>query len=200
MPSGFQQDLDQLQPNFFRVAIDMSSPSNYPTTTTGNTGGGVTPNSSDSFSTANLPSTVASAQNRARGNMRFRNIVNHLSGLTDCQILDLTLTEANGDAQATAFTFTVKYERSNFIPLTGQSQGVSTVGNDVGGSAMTTAAQAVANAVAQGIRDATTYTMRVSTAAGDDQVAITVAPSGTAADTLGTVTVTLIDTVTLSNA
>jgi hypothetical protein len=200
MPSGFQQDLDQLQPNFFRVAIDMSSGTYYPTTTSGNTGGGVTPNSCDSFTTANLPSTVAYAQNRARGNMRFRNIVNRLSGLSDCQILDLTITEANGDAQATSLTFTVKFERPGFIPLTGQLQGTATVGNDIGNSAMDTAAKAVANAVAQGIRDATTAAMRVATVDGDDQLPITVAPSGTAAQTLGTVTVTLIDTTTLVNA
>jgi ribosomal protein S20 len=132
--------------------------------------------------------------------MRFRNVVNRLSGLADCQILDLTLTESNGDAQAASLTFTVKFERDAFVPLTGSSQGTATVGNDIGGSAMDTVAKAVANAVAQGIRDATTGAMRVATAAGDDQVSITVAASSTAANTLGTVTVTLIDTVTLANA
>ena len=85
MPSGFQQDLNQLQPNFYRVAIDLSG---YPTTDT-NTNGGVTPNSADSFSTANLPSTLIKGKQRARGNMRFRNIVNRLSSLADCQILRL---------------------------------------------------------------------------------------------------------------
>jgi hypothetical protein len=202
MPSGFQQDNDQLQPNFYRVAIDMSSGTYYPTTTSGNTGGGVTPNSSDSFTTANLPSTLLTAQNRARGNMRFRNVVNRLSGLTDCQILDLTITEANADAQATSLTFTVKFERDTFIPLTGQLQGGVAVGNDIAGNAMDTVAKAVANAVASGIRDATTANVRVynPTAASDDQLSITVAASGTAAQTLGTVTVTLIDTTTLVNA
>lgn len=200
MPSGFRQDINQLQPNFYRVVIDMSSGTYYPTTTSGNTGGGVTPNAADSF--ASLPSTLAYSQNRARGNMRFRNVVNRLSGLSDCQILDLTITEASADAQATSLTFTVKFERDAFIPLTGQQQGSATVGNDIAGNAMDTAAKAIANAVAQGIRDETTASCRVynPTAGIDDQAPITVAASGTATQTLGTVTVTLIDTTTVVNA
>jgi hypothetical protein len=202
MPSGFQQDSNQLQPNLYRVVIDMSSGTYYPTTTSGNTGGGVTPTASDAFSTANLPSTLAKSQTRARGNMRFRNVINRLSGLGDCQILDLTITEANADAQATSLTFTVKYDRDAFIPLTGQYQGTTVVGNDIGNSAMDTVAKAIANAVAQGVRDATTANVRVfdPTGPNDDQQSITVAASGTAAQTLGTVTVTLIDTATLVNA
>jgi len=43
MPSGFVQDTNQLSPGFYRVVIDMSG---YPTET-GNTGGAVTPTSSD---------------------------------------------------------------------------------------------------------------------------------------------------------
>lgn len=179
MPSGFQQDLNQLQPNFYRVAIDLSG---YPTTDT-NTNGGVTPNSADSFSTANLPSTLIKGKQRARGNMRFRNIVNRLSSLADCQILDITIVEANADAQATAIAFTVKFERDTFIA--------------------DTKATTIQNAVAQGIIDETTANVRVYN--GDDlsegQLSITVAsPVANLAAALTDVTVTLDSDITLTNS
>ena len=98
MPSGFQQDSNQLQAEMYKVIIDMSTSAYYPTTD-GNDNGGVTPNASDSFTI--LPTTLVLGKARARGNMRFRNIVNRLTGLNDCQIRDITITEANGSAQAT---------------------------------------------------------------------------------------------------
>ena len=201
MASGFQQDTNQLQPNFYRVAVDMSNATYYPTAD-GNTNGGVTPNSWDSFSTANLPTTLVKSTARSRGNLRFRNIVNEVSSLADCQILDLTITEANADAQATALSFTVKFERDAFVPLTGTLQGTATVGNDIAGAAMNTVAKAIANAVATGIRDTATASVRVynPTITEGYQLPITVSAAGTAAQVLGTVTVTLIDTVTVVNA
>jgi hypothetical protein len=201
MSSGFQQDTNQLQPNFYRVAIDMSSGSYYPTTT-GATGGGVTPTAWDAFSTANLPSTTAKSENRARGNIRFKNVVRELSKYADCQILDVTITEANADAQATALTFTVKYERDSFIPLTGQYQGATVVGNDAAGSAMDTVAKSLANSIAFGIYTGRTESCRVYNASLGEgtQASITANAATTLANILGTITVTLIDTTTVVNA
>lgn len=170
MPSGFQQDLNQLQPNFYRVAIDLAG---YPTAD-GDNNGGVTPNSADSF--AARPTTLIKGKQRARGNMRFRNIVNRLTGLADCQVMDITITEANGDAQATALAFTVKYERDTFIPVA------------------TTTADAIKAAVAQGIIDATTATSRVYDGIEEYQLPISVAiPVADLAAALTDVTVTLQD-------
>lgn len=201
MPSGFQQDINQLQPNFYRVAIDMSSGTYYPTAD-GNTNGGVSPNGWDYFTAANAPTTLVKAKARGRGNQRFRNIVNRLTGLGDCQILDITITEANADAQATALTFTVKYDRDAFIALTGTLQGTTALGNDLAGNAMDTVAKRIANEVASGIRDTTTALCRVydPTVGEGTQTSLTVSAAGTAAQTLGTVTVTLIDTTTVINA
>lgn len=197
MPSGFQQDINQLQTNFYRVAIDLTG---YPTAD-GNNNGGVTPTSADSFSTENLPTTLIKGKQRARGNMRFRNIINRLSGLADCQLLDVTITEANGDAQATALAFTVKFERDAFIPLTGVTQGSSTVGNDVQGNAMDTIAKAVKNAVVQGILDQTTASSRVYNGddEADNQLTITVAAPDTQANVYADVTVTQNTDTTLTN-
>ena len=190
MPSGFQNDTNQLQAEMYRVTIDMSTSAYYPTAD-GNDNGGVTPNASDSFAT--LPTTLVKGKARARGNMRFRNIVNRLTGFGDCQIRDITITEANGDAQATTFSFTVAYERPGFIPLTGTAIDGST--------AITTTPIALKNAIAQGIRDTTSALVRVydpTVGVGDTQQTIAVTATGaTASQTYGTVSVTIIDESTL---
>lgn len=198
MPSGFVQDSNQLQQNFYRVAIDMTG---YPTTD-GNTNGGITPNSADFFSSANLPTTLVKGKQRARGNMRFNNIVRRLTGLSDCQILDVSISEANGDAQATALAFTVKFERDAFVPLTGSKQGASIVGNDIQNNAMDTVAKVVKDAVVRGILDATTANMRVYNGndQSDNQLSITVAAPDTQANVYADVTVTLNTDTTLINS
>jgi hypothetical protein len=197
MPSGFQNDTNQLQAEMYKVIITMSNGTYYPAT--GADGGGVTPNSADSFAT--LPTTTAKGQLRARGNMRFRNVVNHLTGLGDCQIRDITMTgESVGDDQATVCQFTVAYDRPQFIALSGDVIGSTTVGNDIASAAMNTRAKRIANEVALGIRDTTTGAIRVydGTAAQDTQQSISVTTTGaTATQTLSTVAVTLIDESTL---
>jgi hypothetical protein len=202
MASGFQQDTNQLQPNFYRVAIDMSNTTAFPTTDINHADGGCTPNTWDFFPAGSLPSTTAHAISRARGNLRFKQVINQLSGLADCQILDVTITEANADAQATSLTFTVKYDRDSFIPLTGAKIGAATVGNDVANVAMDTTAKVIRNAVAFGLYNGTTEMGRVynpTTGEGTDQ-AVTANANVTQATLLGKVTVTLIDTTTVINA
>jgi hypothetical protein len=191
MASGFINDSNQLQAEMYKVIITMSNSTYYPSASaTVADNGGVTPNTADGF--ASLPTTTALGLNRARGNMRFRNIVNRLTGFSDCAIRDITITEANGDAQATSLQFTVLYERPTFVPVTGTAIDGST--------AITTTAIAIKNAIAQGIRDATTGLMRAydPSLPGDTEVSVSVSQTGaTAAQTFGTVAVTLIDESTL---
>ncbi len=189
MPSGFQNDTNQLQAEMYRATITMSNTTYYPTAD-GDDNGGVTPSASDGFAT--LPTTLAKGKARARGNMRFRNVVNRLTGLGDCQIRDITITEANGDAQATSLAFTVAYDRPGLITVSGTSVD--------GTTAITTTALAVKDAVARGVRDVTVANTRVydGTNAQDTQMTLTVTTTGaTATQTYGTVAVTLIDETTL---
>lgn len=189
MPSGFVNDSNQLQAEMYRVVITMSNTTYYPTTD-GNDNGGVTPNSWDSF--ANPPSTLVLGKARARGNMRFRNIVNQLTGLADCQIRDVTITEASADAQATSLAFTVNYERPAFIQVTGTAIDGST--------SLTTTALVLKNEIAKAIRLSTAAQSRVydATAGEGTSQLITVTHTGaTATQTYGTVAVTLIDESTL---
>jgi hypothetical protein len=189
MPSGFQNDTNQLQAEMYRATITMSNTTYYPTADTDDNGG-VTPSASDSFAT--LPTTLAKGKARARGNMRFRNVVNRLTGLGDCQIRDITITEANGDAQATSLAFTVAYDRPSLITVTGTAVDGST--------AITTTALAIRDAITRGIRDVTIANVRVydGTSAQDTQMSLTVTTTGaTATQQFGTVAVSLIDESTL---
>lgn len=189
MPSGFQNDTNQLQAEMYRTTITMSNTTFYPTADTDDNGG-VTPSASDSFAT--LPTTLAKGKARARGNMRFRNVLNRLTSLGDCQIRDITITEANGDAQATSLAFTVAYDRPGLITVSGTSVD--------GTTAITTTALAVKDAVARGVRDVTVANTRVydGTNAQDTQMTLTVTTTGaTGTQTYGTVAVTLIDETTL---
>ena len=194
MPSGFQQDSNQLAPSLYRV-VWVASTGTYPTAD-GNNNGGFTPNSSDSFSTANLPTTLAKGQARARGNMRWRNVINRLSNLADCQILDIEVgAETNGDAQATSVAFTVKYDRNSGILDAVKSQIGSPYAGADGSTAITTTVLAIKDQVVRGFTDSTTANVRVynGTLGTDNQLSISVEQPDDASDIWSDVTVTLID-------
>jgi len=114
MPSGFQQDPNQLQPAYFRVVITMTDGDIY-STSAGNTGGAVQPFTWDNFTGNDLPQTAQSAVTLARGNLRFQRIIEELTKYADAQILDLeALSDTNpvtGYYLANHLAFTVKYER-----------------------------------------------------------------------------------------
>lgn len=194
MPSGFQQDNNQLSPNFYRV-VWVASTGTY-ATADGDDNGAITPNSADSFAT--LPTTLVKGKARARGNIRFRNVVNRLSGLADCQILDIETgisgggPETAGDNQVTSLAFTVKYERDEGVVAACTGLNGSATGAD-GSTAVTTVALAVKDQFVRGFRDATTSSARVTDGTNEYQLAITVAAPDTAVDIWADTTVTLID-------
>lgn len=206
MPSGFVQDSNQLSPNFYRV-VWVANTGTYPTAD-GNDNGAITPNSSDSFSTANLPTTLAKGKARARGNMRFRNVVNRLTGVGDCQILDVEVGgETNGDAQATSLAFTAKYDRPQDLLNTIRSviYKESSSYNNAAGVEITTIALGIEELVVRGFRDATSANVRVynGTNGTDNMLTITVAAPDDAVDIIADVTVAAIDgteLITVDNA
>jgi hypothetical protein len=116
MPSGFQQDPNQLQPAYFRVVMDMSNNYNYwnnnsqPFAT-----GKVQPYAWDNFTGNDLPTTVIAGQQLARGNLRFQRIIEELTKYADAQILDLEALSGTdpvtGNNLANHIAFTVKYDR-----------------------------------------------------------------------------------------
>lgn len=191
MASGFQQNINQLSPSFYRVVIDMTD---YPTND-GNDNGGISPNSSDSFASDDFPTTLVSGEARSRGNMRFRNIVNRLSGLADCQILDIEINEVDGDSQATGLAFTAKFDRSSGILDAVKAQlGSPFTGYD-GVTEITTDVLAIKDQIARGIGDETTANVRVFNGdlRTDNQLSLTVSAPGIASDLWDDVVVNLID-------
>jgi hypothetical protein len=203
MPSGFQQDNNQLSPGLYRV-VWAASTGTYPTAD-GDTNGAITPNSADSFAT--LPTTLATGKQRARGNMRFRNVINRLTGLADCQILDIETgisgggPEVAGNNQVTSLAFTVKFDRDEGVVAACTGLNGSTTGAD-GSTSVTTVALAVKDQFVRGFRDATTANVRVynGTSGTDSQLSITVAAPDTAADIWADTTVTLIDGTELTTS
>ena len=111
MPSGFQQDSNQLQPANFRVIIDMTNFYDDDTIY----GGRVNPYAWDNFTGSDLPQTVENAEKLARGNLRFQRIIEEVTKYNDGQIIDVEC-NANGDDITgnnvpTALAFTVRYDR-----------------------------------------------------------------------------------------
>ena len=209
MPSGFVQDSNQLAPGLYRI-VWAASAGTY-ATADGNDNGAFSPTSADNVGTGKnqisaLPTTLVASQRRTRGNMRFRNMVNRLSGLADCQILDIECGgQTDGDSQPTSIAFTVKYERDAGV-LDTVKKLIGTPYTAIDGSTtVNTTALAIKDQVVRGFRDATTATVRVydpTAGSGDTQQSITVAPpaGATAANMWSDTTVTLIDGTELITA
>ena len=199
MASGFQQSINQLNPNFYRVSIDMQDVSYFPVTATLNTSGGVEPFDYNYYATA--PTSRNNARRRARGNIRWNNIVTALSGAADCQILDVTPTNSatgytNANFVSDALVFTVKFERDDFLLQAYNGK------TDAGSSTITTVEGAIKEIISQAIAATMTRSYRVKDPAeGEFQDVLTVtAPKDTAADAYEKVSVSLLNTVTLINA
>ena len=113
MPSGFQQDSNQLQPTYFRVVMDMTDGDVY--SSNGSNAGAVQPFTWDNYTGNGLPHTAGSANVLAQGNIRFQRIIEELTKYDDAQILDLEATTGSnppdGEYQVNHLAFTVKYER-----------------------------------------------------------------------------------------
>jgi hypothetical protein len=202
MPSGFVQDSNQLSPNLYRVVWAASTGSYATGSSDADGNGAISPTSSDNVGTdknqiSALPTTLNYGKARARGNMRFRNVINRLSGLSDCQILDIELGYAStktGDDQATSLAFTVKYERDAGVVAACTTLNGSATAVD-GSTTVSTVALAVKDQFVRGFRDATTANVRVfnGTNDTDNQLSITVAAPDSAADIWADTTVTRID-------
>jgi hypothetical protein len=201
MASGFQQDTNQLSPNFYRVSCAFSGGTGTYPTAAGNDNGAVNPTDYNGFTT--LPSSAANAIRVARGNLRWQAIIDELTKHADVQLLDVTVTSAgNTDSnnQPTALAFTVKYERDAHV-----LQALNGV-TDIGGNAIDTVAKAVKHLVVTGIQRGGTagytkkYRVYDPSTLSETIVPVTIVRPDTDADVYADVTVSLVDTVTLVNA
>jgi hypothetical protein len=122
MASGFQLDNNQITPGLYRVAIDTSSASNYPVSNGSAVAanqGGVNPYdwTQGTWYTGGTPTSDAYARALAQGNIRWERIVELLASYTDARILDVSVTTGGttGNNQPTAVSFTVAFDRDQFL-------------------------------------------------------------------------------------
>jgi hypothetical protein len=146
MPSGFQQDINQLKPGYYRVVVTLSGGTgNYNAAAPKN--GAVNPYDWNAYTVA--PTTLANSERLVRGNLRWQAIIEELTKKADAQILDVEVSSANvNDANSipTALAFTVRYDREEFVleALAGT--------NDILGNVIDATAKAVKHLVVTGIQ------------------------------------------------
>jgi hypothetical protein len=110
--SGFKISTESLRPEFYQVVITLSGGAGTYPTADGNDNGAVCPQDHSAFATK--PTTLAIGRRVARGHQRFLAIVENLQKYADAQIQDVQFTSAGVTVaanQATAVTFTVRYDR-----------------------------------------------------------------------------------------
>jgi hypothetical protein len=205
MPSGFQQDSNQLSPDFYRVVLTLSGG-------TGNYGGGapadgaVNPYDWNSFATA--PTTSENSQRLARGNMRWQAIIEELTKHADAQVMDVEVTSVNNtlaDSVPTAISFTVKYDRDDFLlgAVINSIKPATSFTPTTGGTVtIDTTAKAIRYLVGTAIaRNAYTRTYRVYDPVyqAESQSSITINTPDSLADILNDVSVSLIDGTELNS-
>ena len=116
MASGFQNNNDQLTPNYYRVVIDTSG---YSTTATDNNSGGVEAWDHNYFATGHT--TTNNSIRRARGNLRWQAIIDELSRFNEPILLDVTVLKAGpaaetaADDTAVSVSFTVGYNQEEYV-------------------------------------------------------------------------------------
>jgi hypothetical protein len=121
MPSGFQQDQNQLTPSYYRVVIDCGSgAATWYAEGAGNPDGTnegrISALAWDNFAGSDRPTTQSEADALARGNLRFQYIVEALTNLADCQILDIEHDAAPTEMHDNAWiNFTVKFDRDEGV-------------------------------------------------------------------------------------
>ena len=126
MPSGFQQDPNQLSPSYYRVIITMYDGSTYwpaYNDDAGYSAGRVNPFNWDAYIDIDgnpvPPSSDANGIALAQGNLRWQSILDELGRFADFQILDLEVQyddpPEDANSNPTTLAFTVKYDRDEFV-------------------------------------------------------------------------------------
>jgi hypothetical protein len=156
--SGFQQDVNQLQPNFYRVVLTLADgEATYPTDDDNYNGAVYT---QDHSQFKDLPTTLANARKVARGHLRFLSIIEEVKKFADAQIINVGFDSADtdeADNQPTEVSFTIRYDRDANVLESTKGE------DDAGGNEIEETVDAVRQLVVQGIcrGGITGYTRRV---------------------------------------
>jgi hypothetical protein len=214
MPSGYQQNQNQITPGDYSVSIVMNGGvATWPTTNTLTTSGAVEPYNWDTFTT--YPTSLANATRLAQGNLRFEAIIEELTKFCDGRILSVTVTSAgttDANNQPTALSFTVSYDRDAFIlgsyqavMLAENSSNTTFVGYGGGSNYVNTTVKAIREMVTRGIIRGTTSGYSKSwrvynpVTLEDTTASVTIRQPDVPANIWGDITVTQISGTTLGS-
>jgi hypothetical protein len=217
MASGYNQDSNQLTPGLYRVVLTMNPP-NYPVITGNTVGGGVWPYDWTNQAYTNVTTlSAAQALTLAQGNVRWESILEGLSLITGCRILNVSVTASSSTdatAQPTAVAFTVEFDRDYFLlgewtaiqkAAGATASGAYYISQNDGSTVINSSALAIqdiiTSAIVRGGASAgysRSYRVYSPTLNGDSQVKVTVTQPCTPATAFTTVGVTQISGTTLS--
>ena len=135
----------------YNIVIDQN---NFNSTASSDASGGIEPRTFQDMNNPDQISSVNNAKRIARGNLRWRKLLQLLGKNTNFSVSNISVSPEDSSAfdentQLTMLEFNVAFENELFIPITGTVQGESTFGNDVDSSAIDTRAKAIRNLVAQ---------------------------------------------------
>ena len=164
MPIGFTNSgIDARAPKHFRCTVAMSTFN----TSADAQGGGCTPNgnfptTNKYFYSTNLTgsksttraTTDALALRRERGLMRWESVVRALNEKSNCEIFDIEIVEANGDAQATQIQWTVAYEDTDSL----FDKDATSFTSIDGSTTVNTAEEVIKEQIVRGLNFGATYT------------------------------------------
>ena len=137
----------------YNIVIDQN---NFNSTASSDASGGIEPRTFHDLDNASSISTLDNAKRIARGNLRWRRMLQLLGQYTNYSLNNISVSPEDSSAfdengQLTYLEFNIALENEQFIPITGTAQGESTLGNDIDSTAISTRAQAIRNIVAQAL-------------------------------------------------
>tara|TARA_B100001057_G_scaffold391526_1_gene399742 strand:- start:362 stop:997 length:636 start_codon:yes stop_codon:yes gene_type:complete len=139
--------------SLYNIVIDQN---NFNSTASADASGGVEPRTFHDMARADQISSVNNAKRIARGNLRWRRMLQLLGKNTNFSVSNISVspedsTSFDENTQLTMLTFNVAFENEQFIPITGTLQGETAFGNDVDSTAIDTRTKAIRNLVAQAL-------------------------------------------------
>ena len=167
----------------YSISITQSA---FNSTATSNASGGVTPATYNDFGTK--PSSTNNSKRIARGNIRFRRMLEQLSTYTNFKIMKLQGDSSEDqNTQIASLTFNIAFENDSFIPSSATSIDGST--------AVSTREHVIRDLVAKALLSTFTEKTLIynSTTTHQEIVELTCAPVNNDGDTIAAITVARVD-------
>ena len=152
---------DQPQGAYYTVDIAQSG---LLSSTGDNFGGGVNPKTTGESINGTKPTTLVLNQRLARGNLRYKKMLELLQTRTNVKVINLVTTgDSTGDTQITDLNFGLFFENDDYIPASG---------TDIASSAYTTKVLWIKDKIGEAMNGTFTENMQVYDPTGTPDVGI----------------------------